>query len=125
MQQNLKNLQNQHAAHALQRLKAKYPQPVLYRIALIGIIQEYKANKTPTVNAVDSAVRKGASQADNIVMWIETDIDMGDLAAGLRNRTRRETNIKAITIIKDGKDKEYSREKLVSDGLKIRLADFK
>ncbi len=35
MQQNLKNLQNLHAEQALQRLKAGYPHPVTYRIALV------------------------------------------------------------------------------------------
>ena len=91
----------------------------------LGVEEENKTASTPTVNAIDRLIRDGRKQADDIVLWIDSDVSYEDLSAAIRSRVRRSDNIKAITIIWDGKDIRLSREEILADGFKIRPADLK
>ena len=91
----------------------------------LDVEQEYKSASTPTVNAIDRLIRDAKKQADDIVLWIEADISYEDLTAALRSRVRRSESIRAVTIIRDGKDIRLSREEIIADGFKIRPADLK
>ena len=91
----------------------------------LDVEQEYKSASTPTVNAIDRLIRDAKKQADDIVLWIEADISYEDLTAALRSRVRRSESIRAVTIIRDGKDIRLSREEIIVDGFKIRPADLK
>ncbi|MBM6882778.1 hypothetical protein [Bacteroides caecigallinarum] len=91
----------------------------------LKIEQEYKMASTPTVNAIDRLIRDGRKQADNIVLWLDTDIPWEDVTAALRSRVRRCENIRSVTIVRDGKDIMLNREEILTDGFKIRPADLK
>lgn len=91
----------------------------------LKIEQEYKTASTPTVNAIDRLIRDGRKQADNIVLWLDTDIPWEDVTAALRSRVRRCENIRSVTIVRDGKDIMLNREEILTDGFKIRPADLK
>lgn len=88
--------------------------------------EEYKVNRkeNPTKSSIDNLLRKAKNQADHVVLWIESDISSEDLAAALRPRTRRCATIQTITIVRNGKDVCLTREDILSEGLKIRLADL-
>lgn len=90
----------------------------------LGVEQEYKVNSTPTKNAIDNLLRDGKKQADDIVLWIDSDLSFEDLSAALRPRVRRSGNIKAVTIIYGGKDIRLSRDEILADGFKVRPADL-
>lgn len=90
----------------------------------LGIEQEYKTAKNPTVNSIDRLIREAKNQAGDIVLCIESDIPWKDLAAAIRNRVKRSENIKYLTIVKNRKDKRYSREEIIAEGFKIRPADL-
>lgn len=90
----------------------------------LKVEQEYKVNSKATASAIDNALRKAARQAEDVVLWIESDISWEDLNAAIRPRIRR-SGITHITIVKDGKDRRYSREEILSDNFKIRPADLK
>ncbi len=86
----------------------------------LGIEQEYKHNKTATTSAIDNELRKGAKQADHIVLNIQSKIKTGDLINALKDRVSRTENIQSVWI-KIGKfDKQYSREEILSPGFKIQ-----
>lgn len=91
----------------------------------LEVEQEYKVNATPTKSSIDNLLRDAKKQADDIVLWIDSDISLEDLAAALRSRVKRSQNISHITIVKDGKDMRISREEILGDGFKIRPADLK
>lgn len=92
----------------------------------LGRNEEYKVNskENPTKSSIDNLLRKAKNQADHVVLWIESDISGEDLAAALRPRTRRCATIQTITIVRNGKDVCLTREDILSEGLKIRLADL-
>lgn len=90
----------------------------------LGVEQEYKVASTPTANAIDRLIRDGRKQADDIVLWLDSDIPWEDVAAALRSRVRRSSNIKAVTVVRGGKDIRLSREDILSEGFKIRPADL-
>lgn len=89
----------------------------------LGYEEEYKVNTKPTANAIDMAIRSAKRQADHIVLWIDSDIDLDSLSAAIRNRVKREENIKSITIVWKGKDRTYSRSEMLDGVFKIQLAD--
>ena len=91
----------------------------------LKIEQEYKMASTPTVNAIDRLIRDGRKQADNIVLWLDTDIPWEDVTAALRSRLRRCENILSVTIARDGKDIMLKREDILAEGFKIRPTDLK
>lgn len=89
----------------------------------LGHEEEYKVNTKPTANAIDAAIRSAKRQADHIVLWIDSDIDIDSLPAIIRNRVKREENIQSITIVVKGKDRTYSRSDILNGVFKIQLAD--
>lgn len=93
----------------------------------LGYEEEYKVNQKehPTKSSIDNLLRKAKEQSDHIVLWIDSDIPLEDLSAALRSRVRRSDNIRAITIVINGKDISLTRAEIVSEGFKIRLADLK
>ena len=82
------------------------------------------SKENPTKSSIDNLLRKAKKQANRIVLWIESDISMGDLTDGVKGRVIRTENIKTITIVKDGKDRSYSREDILQNGFKIQQADL-
>lgn len=93
----------------------------------LGYEQEYKVNSTPSKGSIDSAIRKASKQADSIILSIESEISLGDVANALSDRVRRSGNITEITIIlwNDKKDLTYTREQILSPTFKIRPEDFR
>ena len=93
----------------------------------LGREEEYKVNKkeNPTKSSIDNLLRKAKEQADDIVLWIESDISLGDLRDALIDRVRRINSIKTVTIVRGGKDCTYTREQIVNDSFKIKQADLK
>lgn len=93
----------------------------------LGYEQEYKVNKTSTKGSIDRLLRTGKDQSDNIVLSIESDISLGDVASAFRDRVRRAENIKRITLIlwREQKDITLTREEILSPRFKIRPEDFR
>ena len=91
----------------------------------LGVFQEYKVNVTPTKNSIDNLIRDAKKQADDIVLWIDSDISLGDLRDAITSRVKRAGNIKSLTIVNNGKDVTYLREDMIKDTWKIKQADFK
>ena len=91
----------------------------------LEVEQEYKMNVTPTKSSIDNLLRDAKKQADDIVLWIDSDISLENLAAAIRSRVKRSQNISHITIVRDGKDIRLSREEILGNGFKIRPADLK
>ncbi|WP_455766251.1 phage minor head protein [Phocaeicola plebeius] len=87
--------------------------------------QEYKMASTPSVNAIDRLIRDGRKQADNIVLWLDTDIPLGNLRDAITSRIRRADNVQSLTIIRNGKDVTYNREDILKNNWEIKQADFK
>ena len=90
----------------------------------LGVFQEYKVNSTPTISSINNLLRKAKDQANDIVLWIDSDISWEDLMSALRSRVRRTDSINTVTIVRDGKDITVSREDVLKDGFKIRPADL-
>lgn len=90
----------------------------------LGKNQEYKINKTATINSIDSLLRKANKQADDVVLCITSDISWEALSSAIIDRLKR-WKIVNITIIKDGKSCIYSTKDILSPGYKIQQADFK
>lgn len=90
----------------------------------LGILQEYKVNSTPTKSSIDNLLRDAKKQANNIVLWVDSDISWEDLTAALRSRVRRSENIETVTLVRGGKDIMITREVLLKNGFKIRPADL-
>lgn len=87
--------------------------------------QEYKMASTPSVNDIDRLIRDGRKQADNIVLWLDTDIPLGNLRDAITSRIRRADNVQSLTIIRNGKDVTYNREDILKNNWEIKQADFK
>lgn len=90
----------------------------------LGIEQEYKVNTTPTKSSIDNLIRKGTKQADDIVLFVDSEISLNDLSSALHDRVRR-TNLKTVMIVIDEKDKTYTYDEITAKGFKIRQADLK
>ena len=82
-------------------------------------------NSTPSKSSIDNLLRKAKDQADHVVLWIESDISLGDLRDAMTDRVRRINSIKTVTIVIGGKDCTYTREQIVKDGFIIKQADLK
>ena len=91
----------------------------------LGLPQEYKVNSTPTKGSIDNLLRKGKDQANDIVLWIDSDISWGDLRDAITDRLRRSENVNSLTIVRDLKDVTYKREDILKSGWEIKQADFK
>ncbi len=90
----------------------------------LGYKQEYKCNSTATKGAIDSALRKGSRQATHIVLKIESDIELSELARGIKGRVSQ-SKIDEVIVIRGGKDITLSREMILSKAFKLRQEDFK
>lgn len=91
----------------------------------LGVEQEYKVNTTSTKSSIDNLLRKAKDQADDIVLWVDSDLSWGDLADALKNRVNRSKNVTHVTLVKDGKDRRFSREEILTTDFKIQPADLK
>jgi hypothetical protein len=91
----------------------------------LAIEQEYKVNSTESINAIDKAIRDGSKQAENIVLWIESDMSLGKLSTAIMSRVRRSDPVKSIMIVIKGKDATYSRSEILQAGWKIKQEDLK
>lgn len=80
----------------------------------LGIKQEYKRPTKATKNAIDNAIRDGKEQADHIVLDIILDFDNETLKRGIKGRVNQAKTVKSITLIKNGKDKTYTRDEILS-----------
>lgn len=89
----------------------------------LNILQEYKVNATPSKGAIDGLIRKGAKQAEHIVLSVESGIPLDVLSSALNDRVKR-SRVKTVTVIINGKDKTYTAEEIAKDGFKIRQADL-
>lgn len=87
--------------------------------------EEYKVNTTPSKNSIDRLIRDARKQADHIVLWIDSDISIEELSAALRSRVKRCDTIKTVTIIRKENDVCLTRDDILNEGLKIRLADLR
>lgn len=90
----------------------------------LGVKQEYKVNTKPTTSSIDNLLRKGATQADDLVLFVDSDISLDVLSRAMHSRVRR-TDINSVMVVINGKDKTCSRAEIVSDGFIIRQADLK
>lgn len=85
----------------------------------LGIEQEYKTNEKPTKNAIDNEIRDASKQADNIVIYVNSGIDDDLLKRGIKGRVKWAANIQSVTIVKDGQDKTYTRDMIISKGFEL------
>ena len=90
----------------------------------LGIEQEYKVNTLPTKSSIDNLVRKGAKQANDLVLFIDSEMPLNELSSALHDRVRR-TNLNSVMVFIDGKDKTYTYSEITANGFKIRQADLK
>ena len=67
----------------------------------LGIEQEYKVNAKPTKSSIDNLIRKGAKQADDLVLFVDSGISLDELSSALHDRVRR-TNLKTVMVVIDG-----------------------
>lgn len=91
----------------------------------LGVEQEYKVNSTPTYNAIDRLIRDGRKQADDIVLWLDVDMPLGEIRNAVMSRIKRAENVKTLTIVINGKDAVYTREQMLNNEWEIKQADFK
>lgn len=89
----------------------------------LGIEQEYKVNTLPTKSSIDNLIRKGAKQADSVVLIIDSRISLDELSSALHDRVRR-TRLDTVMIVSDSKGRTYTRSEIIADGFKIRQADL-
>lgn len=89
----------------------------------LGIEQEYKVNSTPTKNSIDTLIRKGAKQAHDLVLFVDSDISLDELSSALHDRVRR-TDINSVMVVIDGMDRTYTYDEIATNGFKIRQADL-
>lgn len=89
----------------------------------LGVYQEYKVSTKGTASSVDNLLRSGAKQAENIVLVIDSEIELGELGRSIHDRVKR-SSISTVTVVIGDKDHTYSRNEMVSDGFKIRQADM-
>lgn len=82
--------------------------------------QEFKRNVAGTANSIDTAIRYGKDQADDIVLDIRSDIPEGALSNAIKKRVKRSSNVKSIWIIKGEFDRLYTREEILSEDFKIQ-----
>lgn len=88
-------------------------------------LQEYKQNNTPTVNSIDMALRDANRKSDHAVLWIASDISEDSLTKGIKGRMLRAKRLQSVTVIREGKDVVYTKERIREAGFKISWADLK
>lgn len=83
----------------------------------LGIEQEYKVNAKPTKSSIDNLIRKGARQADDLVLFVDSGISLDELSSALHDRVRR-TNLRTVMVVINGMDKTYTHDEIIAKGLK-------
>lgn len=87
-----------------------------------GELWEVKTNRTPTISAVDNALRSCNSQARNLVLNVESDISNKSLMAGITGCLPR-TEIEKIIIVRGGRiAKRLSRDSLLKQINPLKMA---
>lgn len=86
----------------------------------LGIYQEYKVSKTNTKNSIDSLLKKGYLQAENVVLLVDMTIDKQVLANAITDRINRTKNAKTLHVIMGEKDLIYTREEILKKRFKIQ-----
>lgn len=89
----------------------------------LGIEQEYKVNAKPTKSSIDNLIRKGAKQADDLVLLVDSGISLDELSSALHDRVRR-TNLKTVMVVINGMDRTYTYDEIATNGFKVRQADL-
>ena len=89
----------------------------------LGIEQEYKVNAKPTKSSIDNLIRKGAKQANDLVLFVDSGISLDELSSALHDRVRR-TNINTVMVVIDGTDRTYTYDEITANGFKIRQTDL-
>lgn len=89
----------------------------------LGIEQEYKVNAKPTKSSIDNLIRKGAKQADDLVLFVDSGISLDELSSALHDRVRR-TNLKTVMVVINGMDRTYTYDEIATNGFKVRQADL-
>ena len=79
-----------------------------------GEAWEIKTNRTPTKSAIDNALRAAAKQADRVILHVLSDIPEERMREAVKNRFRREENLKEIIILTEWKLRQYDRETVLS-----------
>jgi hypothetical protein len=79
----------------------------------LNIHQEYKTNKKPSKGAIDNELRSAGRQSGNIVLHIQSEITDELLVRGIKGRVNQKQNIETVSVIKNGKDKTYTREQIL------------
>lgn len=78
-----------------------------------GVSWEVKTNHTPTVSAIDNALRSCNGQSKNLVLNIKSDITNEMIENGFWMRIYR-TNLERIIVERNGKiEKEYFRDEFI------------
>ena len=83
-----------------------------------------KVNAKPTKSSIDNLIRKGAKQADDLVLFVDSGISLDELSSALHDRVRR-TNLNTVMVVIDGMDRTYTYDEITAKGFKIRQADLK
>ena len=91
----------------------------------LGYKQEYKVISVGTFNAIDQAVRKGAKQAESLVIKILPEMPLKLIARAFAKRLLRTPSVSEIRLIIGDKDALYSRQCILSPVYKIQQGDFK
>lgn len=91
----------------------------------LGYKQEYKVISVGTFNAIDQAVRKGAKQANSLVLFFASGISLSLITQAFSNRVRQAPHLAEIHVIIDGKDALFSRQSILVKAFKIQQGDFK
>ena len=85
----------------------------------LQIKQEYKRIHTPTINAVDKALRSTQNQANFVVLDIKADISDDDLKNAIKGRVRRSEWIEEVVVIRNGEDKTYLRADILREDWRL------
>jgi glutathione S-transferase len=85
----------------------------------LGMEQEYKTNRTPTVRAIDKELQRASRQAGNIVLHVLSDISDDLLKQGIKGRVAYTERIEAVTILRRGEDKTYTRAQVLSHNFNL------
>ena len=88
-----------------------------------GVMEEYKRCSTPTISAVDNALRSASHQADYIIIEPGA-IKPHELTDAINNRSRR-TTFKELRVRIGDSEAVYTREQILTKGFKIQPGDFR
>jgi SPP1 gp7 family putative phage head morphogenesis protein len=79
-----------------------------------GIPAELKANETPTISAIDNALRKAKSQAGIVILDIKSNIKPAELEKAVYNRVQRTDEIHEVHILYKDKIYKLTRQEIIN-----------